>query len=129
MIQISILSGKLAGAVVAARRFPFSVGRNNDASLRLEEDGVWDRHLELDLEMPDGFRLRTNPGALTAVNGQPTEQTILRNGDVIEIGPVKIQFWLSRTRQADLRLREFLTWFALATLCAAQVAVVYWLIR
>lgn len=127
MVQISILTGRQAGAVVAARRFPFTVGRNNDASLHLEEDGVWERHLELVLEMPGGFLLRANPDALTTVNGQPTRQAFLRNGDVIEIGPVKIQFWLGPTRQADLRLREFLTWFALAALCAAQVAVVYWL--
>jgi len=129
MVQISILSGKQAGTVVVARRFPFIVGRNNDAGLRLEEDGVWERHLELTLEMPEGFLLRANSSALTTVNGQPARQSFLRNGDVIELGPVKIQFWLSQMRQIDLRFREFLTWFALAALCAAQVALVYWLIR
>jgi len=129
MVQISILSGKQAGAVAVARRFPFGVGRNCDADLCLEEDGVWERHLELVLEMPEGFLLRANSNALTTVNGQPTRQSFLRNGDVIELGPVNIQFWLSQMRQIDLRLREFLTWFALAALCAAQVALVYWLIR
>ena len=125
MVQLKVLSGKQAGAVVATGRFPFLVGRNHTAHLRLEEDGVWDRHLELDLRMPQGFMLTVQPEARATVNGQPVQQAVLRNGDLIAMGPVNIQFWLSETRQSELRAREWLTWAALAALCAGQLALIY----
>ena len=125
MVQLKVFSGNQAGATTLARRFPFVVGRNSTADLCLEQDGIWDRHLEFHLQIPDGFLLKAHPCALTSVNGQPVQQAFLRNGDVIEIGPLKIQFWLSETRQRGLRTREFLTWFALAALCAGQIVLIY----
>jgi len=129
MVQLKVLSGKQAGAVAVARRFPFIVGRDGSANLRLEEHGVWDRHLELDLRMPEGFVLQVNPDARATVNDQPVRHALLRNGDLIGIGTVKIRFWLGETRQLSLRPREFLTWAALAALCAAQIALIYRLLR
>jgi len=129
MVQLKVLSGKQAGAVAAARRFPFIIGRSHPADFRLEEEGIWDRHLELDLQIPDGFVLKVHSQARATVNDQPVKQAILRNGDIIAIGPVKIQFWLSQTRQSGLRPREFLTWAALAALSAGQVALIYALLR
>jgi pSer/pThr/pTyr-binding forkhead associated (FHA) protein len=125
MVQLQVLSGKHASTATLARRFPFVVGRNRTADLCLEQDGIWDRHLEFHLQIPDGFLLKAHPSALTSVNGQPVQQAFLRNGDVIEIGPLKIQFWLSETRQRGLRTREFLTWIALAALCAGQIVLIY----
>src|SRR5881396_3121133 len=116
MVQLKVLSGKQAGAVAVARRFPFLVGRSHPADLRLEEEGIWDRHLELDLQIPDGFVLKVHPPARATVNDQPVKRVSLRNGDLIAMGPVKIQFWLSETRQSCLRPREWLTWAALAAL-------------
>jgi pSer/pThr/pTyr-binding forkhead associated (FHA) protein len=126
MVQLEVLSGKRAGAVAVARRFPFVVGRDGSSDLRLEDGGVWDRHLELDLQMPDGFALKVLSQARAAVNDQPVQQAvILRNGDVIGIGAVKIRFWLGETRQLGLQMREFLTWAALVMLCAGQIALIY----
>ena len=125
MVQLKVFSGKQAGTATLARRFPFVVGRNRAADLCLEQDGIWDRHLELHLQIPDGFLLKAHPRALTSVNGQPVQQAFLRNGDLIEVGPLKIQFWLSETRQRGFLTREFLTWFALAALCAGQIILIY----
>ena len=55
MVQLKVFSGKQAGTATLARRFPFVVGRNRAADLCLEQDGIWDRHLELHLQIPDGF--------------------------------------------------------------------------
>jgi len=129
MVQLQVFSGKHAGTATLARRFPFVVGRNSTADLCLEQDGIWDRHLEFHLQIPDGFLLKAHPRALTSVNGQQVQQTFLRNGDLIEVGPLKIQFWLSETRQRGLRTREFLTWFALAALCATQIVLIYGLLN
>jgi len=129
MVQLKVFSGKQAGTATLARRFPFVVGRNRAADLCLEQDGIWDRHLELHLQIPDGFLLKAHPRALTSVNGQPVQQAFLRNGDLIEVGPLKIQFWLSETRQRGFLTREFLTWFALAALCAGQIVLIYGLLN
>jgi pSer/pThr/pTyr-binding forkhead associated (FHA) protein len=129
MVQLSILSGRATGLAVTAPRFPFRVGRTQEADLCLEEEGVWARHLEFDLRMPDGFVLRVNPAALATLNGQPVREAVLRNGDLVQIGPVKIRFWLGQVRQVDLRWREVLTWLALAFLCLAQIGLIYRLVR
>ena len=129
MVQLKVLSGQHAGTATSARHFPFVVGRNRSADLCLEEDGIWDRHLEFHLRIPDGFLLKAHPRALTSVNGQPVQQAFLRNGDLIEAGSLKIQFWLSETRQRGLRTREFLTWFALAALCLGQILLIYGLLN
>jgi pSer/pThr/pTyr-binding forkhead associated (FHA) protein len=129
MVELRVLTGKQAGAVVVARRFPWRIGRAPDTDLRLEESGVWDHHLELSFKVPDGVGLSRQPDAFATVNGQVFQQTLLRNGDLIELGPVKIRFWLSEPRQLSLRLREGSTWLLLALLLAVQIALVYWLQR
>jgi pSer/pThr/pTyr-binding forkhead associated (FHA) protein len=129
MVQFNVLSGKKAGAVAVVHRFPFLVGRDPAAHLRLEEEGIWDRHLALDLQEAEGFVLEVHSRARATVNDQPVEKTLLRNGDLIVIGPVKIRFWLSETRQSGLRTREFLTWAALGALCIGQVVLIYRLLR
>ena len=127
MVQLKILSGKQAGVQVTARHFPFVLGRGAQADLTLEEAGVWDRHLELDLN-PAGDFVATAPSAGgVTLNGLPVQRAVLRHGDCLTLGSVTLQFWLSATRQASQRLRERLTWTFLALLCLGQVALVYWL--
>ncbi|MDB6020840.1 MAG: domain containing protein, partial [Pedosphaera sp.] len=65
---------------------------------------------------------------LAAINGQPFCEVVLRNGDAIEIGALKIRFWLGETRQGSLRPREWLTWTAFVLLIAAQLFLIYRLI-
>ena len=126
MVQLVVLSGKQAGSRVIARRFPFRIGRNVEADLRAEEQGVWDRHLELDLKMPDGYVLNAPIDARVILNGESAKTAVLRNGDLIEIGALKIRFLLSETRQKGLRVREVLTWFSIAALSVGQLALIYY---
>jgi hypothetical protein len=48
---------------------------------------------------------------------------------MIELGSARLRFWLAPSMQKTLRLREALTWFALSALFAAQIALIYWLLR
>lgn len=129
MVQLSIVSGKTAGTGLVVRRFPVRIGRSPNADLRLEEHGVWDDHLQLALHRGEGFVMETAPNALAAVNGHRAQRAVLRNGDIIELGSARIQFWLSETRQAGLRLREWLTWAAIASISLGQIGLIYWLLR
>jgi hypothetical protein len=129
MIQFNILSGKRAGAELAARHFPFRVGRAPGNELQLDDDGVWDRHLALEFDRRKGFTLVTAPNALAAVNGEPVQTAILRSGDIITVGSAKFQFWLAAARQRGLYLREAFVWALLAAITAGQFALIYWLLR
>jgi pSer/pThr/pTyr-binding forkhead associated (FHA) protein len=128
VVQLTILNGKKAGAEWLARRFPFRVGRAAACELCLDDDGVWDRHLEFNVKPAAGIFLAAQPEALTSVNGLPVAESVLRNGDLIEIGSLRLRFWLAPTRQRGLRLRECLTWLALALVSLGQVALIYWLL-
>jgi predicted component of type VI protein secretion system len=127
VVELKLLSGKQAGASVVARRFPFRVGRAGDSGLRLEDDGVFERHFSIHLKSKDGFFLASEPPAVTAVNNQPITETRLRSGDVIQAGSASLRFALSPMRQRTLRPREVFVWVMLGVLCLAQVAVIYWL--
>jgi len=128
VVELRVLSGKQAGANVVARRFPFLVGRAPDAGLRLEDEGVFDRHFTLHFKAPEGFLIRSEANAVTAVNNQTAAERRLHSGDVISAGSATIAFALSPMRQGNLRFREAIVWFMLALLCLVQVAVIYWLL-
>jgi len=129
VIQLQILSGKQAGHDIVVRRFPFVLGREVTAGLPLDENGVWERHLEITFQRGEGFLFTARPEALAIINGERMENGRLRNGDLVELGSVKIRFWLARSGQKTMGFREGLTWSALILLFAAQVALIYWLLR
>lgn len=129
MVVLEVVAGRQAGRKSAIGRFPWIVGRSTAADLQLEEPGVFDRHLELRLNDADAFELSVCPAAVALVNGQPVREALLHNGDVIELGAVKLRFWLAETRQRPQQWREILTWTGLVALSLAQVALIYWLSR
>jgi pSer/pThr/pTyr-binding forkhead associated (FHA) protein len=125
--QFKVLSGKKAGNLFELSRFPCTVGRSIHAEVCLEEPGVWDRHFELSLRGAEGFFLRVLGEGTASVNGKAFEQVPLRNGDLIEIGSQKLQFYLSPPAQYDLRTREMSVWILIALWTAAEVYCLYWL--
>src|SRR5580693_8821938 len=100
MIQFKVLSGKKAGTTCVARRFPVRLGRSAASELQFDDDGIWEQHLRFDFNPVHGIVLSVQPGALATVNGHPADHGLLRNGDTIEMGSLKIRFWLGETRQA-----------------------------
>ncbi|HTY86789.1 MAG TPA: FHA domain-containing protein [Candidatus Acidoferrum sp.] len=129
MIQFNILAGKKAGAQLAARHFPFRIGRAPGNELQLDDAGIWDQHLIVEFDRQQGLRLATAPLALAAVNGKPVETVTLHNGDIITLGSAKLQFWIAAAQQQSLGLREAVVWSLLAAVTAGQFALIYWLLR
>ena len=125
MVQLRILSGKLAGDVHTVRRFPFHIGRAAGNELTLDGEGIWDNHLILEVEKNEGFTIKTVSNAFVAVNEQPLASARLRNGDIISFGSAKIQFWLAVPRQHGLQLREMSVWFLLAAVTGFQFFLIY----
>jgi len=128
MIRLNILSGGQAGGNWSARHFPVRIGRSASADLSLTDDGIWDEHLEIDLDRAQGFLLFPTSQGVVSVNGEPVCETRLRNGDVIGLGAVKLQFWLGEVGQRGLRFREALVWALISMVCISQIAVIYWLL-
>jgi hypothetical protein len=128
MVRITILSGARAGERCRITQFPCLLGRSVEAQICLEESGVWNKHLELGLDASRSFWLRSFTGALVTINGHSVAQAGLRNGDLIELGAVRLQFWLDETEQRALWLRETLTWAAIAVISFTQLALIYWLL-
>ncbi len=129
MIQLQILSGRQAGVLWNARRFPVHVGRADANDLQLTDDGVWDKHFALALDRAEGFLLTAHPGAIVTVNQAPVQTARLRNGDLITAGSAKLCFRLGETRQRSLRLREWFVWTLIAGVGLSQVALIYWLLQ
>ena len=128
MIQLKILSGKLAGELRFVRQFPFHIGRAADNDLRLDDPGVWDQHLTIGLDKTEGFTLTTAPETFCAVNEASQSFVRLRNGDLLSFGSARIQFWLAPPKQRGLRLRELFVWLLLALVTLAQLALLYTLL-
>ena len=128
MVQIHILSGNKAGARFTGTRFPIRVGRAADSDISLDEPGVWPRHLTF-TRQPQGLVCQAQASALVSVNDVPVNETVLRNGDVISIGALKMRFALAPVRQSSLLAREWLFWTALAIICLGQVALICRLLR
>jgi pSer/pThr/pTyr-binding forkhead associated (FHA) protein len=129
MVLLKILSGRMAGTEIVARHFPFRIGRASASDLTLDDPGIWEQHAAMSLDSSKAFLLQTQPDAFAAVNAERTQNSILHNGDVIELGSVKIGFSLSSATQRSLRLREALTWVGIAGLCLAQIFLIYRLLR
>lgn len=129
MIQLRILSGKMAGDLQVVRRFPFRIGRSADNDLVMDEQGVWERHLVVGFNKDEGFTLMTDDNAFAAINEEQQTAARLRNGDVISFGSAKIQFWLAPPQQRGLGLRELAVWLLLALITAFQIALIYRLLK
>jgi len=109
------------------RHFPFNIGRSGANDLQLEDEGVWEKHLTLEFQGRKQFSVQTAAGALVALNQESVQSAPLRNGDILSVGSVKLQFWLAPTTQRSLKLRESLVWGLLLVVTAAQLALICWL--
>jgi hypothetical protein len=127
MIQFVFLSGPTAGASWVARHFPVRAGRAVGNDLRLEAPGVFDRHFEVDVKAGPALELSVLEPALANVNGQPVTRCVLRNGDLVEAGSVRLRFWLAPTRQSGLWASQVGVWLAWFAVLAAQVVLLRWL--
>ena len=80
------------------------------------------------MEEDQFFSIRPASEATAMVNGEPLEEVrTLRNGDVIEIGMVRLQFQLGPIQQKKLGLREAATWLMVGLIIAGEIFLLLWL--
>jgi pSer/pThr/pTyr-binding forkhead associated (FHA) protein len=129
MVLLRILAGPQAGQQIVARQLPVRIGRASVAHLRLQAEGVWDDHCQILQEGPGGLSVLATSEALVLVNGEPIHRARLRNGDLLEVGAIKLQFGLSPAAQLPLWGRELFGWLLVAGATAAQGSLLVWLTR
>ena len=128
LAQLNILSGEQPPHCLQPGNFPARIGRGKDCQVQLTGEGIWEQHLELRLEEDQFFSIRPASEATAMVNGEPLEEVrTLRNGDVIEIGMVKLQFLLGPIQQKKLGLREAATWLMVGLIIAGEIFLLLWL--
>ncbi|HYG22764.1 MAG TPA: FHA domain-containing protein [Verrucomicrobiae bacterium] len=128
MIQLESLSGTTAGTKWSPRRFPFRVGRADDADVQINAPGVWDQHFIVELDPAAGFLIQPQGEALITVNSHAVKRSVLRNGDHIQFGAASLRFWLAQAPQKSLSSRESFFWAIMAAVVAAQFWMIYSLI-
>lgn len=128
MIRLQIISGKMAGQSITARRFPFRIGRGPESDLRSEDAGVWEQHCQIDYRPLEGFFVTTQPRASTLLGTEPlTGPTRLVNGSELVAGSLRLRFALDDPPARSFRLRNTLTWLALLALVLLQAWLISYL--
>jgi len=122
MVELRQLGASSAG-VFAIKGLPFSVGRQG-ADLVLGEPGIWDLHLVIEKGNDQRFVVVPQPPATVVLAGKALAgATPLNNGDVLELGSIRLQFRISATKQRSLVASETMAWLGLACLAALQVGL------
>jgi len=128
-IRFERLDGDKAGEQIEARQFPFTLGQAKDCHHRIEAKGVWPYHLTLDDAGEKGILAKHQPEATLLVNGASIAKAIrLQNGDLLELGAAKLQFWFAPLGQVGQRTIETLIWLGLGALALGQAVLVGWLL-
>jgi hypothetical protein len=127
MIELRVLSGQRNGFSLISSKLPCSIGRSPDSDLRLEANGVFDEHAVFSLADDGDIQLSSRPPARTSVNGQTTANAVLRNGDIIDLGGVKVEFGFQAALQKEFGSREMFTWCFLLGITIAQALIIFWL--
>ena len=128
MVQLRVFSEEKQQYFAKYDDFPVRIGRGKNCQLKLNDTGVWENHLELDLNNEGYIVIRAMSGATAMINGQPLDDTqLLRNGDLIEIGLINIQFELGAVRQKNLTVRETAVWTLLVAVTIIEIYLILWL--
>ena len=120
MLQVTLLR-PVGGGVTPVACYPFRIGRAVDDQLRLEAPGIWDRHCTLEWRGLEGVHLVGNAQALTSVNGQTVKEVRVRNGDVVDIGGVRLMLSVCPVPQRHFGLLEVLVWLTLSAIALSQL--------
>lgn len=105
MYALHILTGPWKGKRLIVREHDLRIGRDETCGLRLPDDELSREHAVIQERM-DGVRIR-DLGSLNGilVNEQPTRETRLEDGMILELGRTRIQFRAAPVATGSVRRR------------------------
>ncbi len=126
MVELMVLTGPQSGSHLLIPRLPACVGRSREVEVPLSGPGVWDRHFDL-VTTPEGrVALRTIGEARVMIDSVSVTERPLRNGELLEVGGIKLRFLIVESSQQPLTAREFSVWALATAIVGLQGYLVWW---
>ncbi|MFN7936338.1 MAG: cyclic nucleotide-binding domain-containing protein [Bryobacteraceae bacterium] len=94
--RLRVKSGLQEGQTLQLRFPSTSLGRAAECDLRFEDDGISRVHCTIFLDRSKAVVKDNESTNGTLVNGQPVAETELRNGDIISVGDVDLEYLSGR---------------------------------
>ncbi|MBX7115434.1 MAG: FHA domain-containing protein [Myxococcaceae bacterium] len=136
--RLVVLNTDFAGREFACIRSQLTIGRTEDNDVAIDHRSLSQNHCKLVRDEQGDWRvidLASTNGLL--VNGETYQQSVLKAGDVLELGHVKLKFVRagdrvslpSETDEAESQGTRAPMWVGLAALVLAAVAIGYWVLN
>ena len=105
--------------------FPCRIGRSNSDDIVFEDAGVWSSHVTLQLTSSLEIECISNPASITRINGKPVTSGTLHNGDLLELGAVRMWAFLAPAPLPSSRFREAIFWLVVISILVAQMLLMF----
>lgn len=127
MFRLTVLEGKRRGQHFDILSYPFVVGNNVEADLRIPDIGVWSNHVAIELEAGGEPYLKRLGEGMVSVNADPSTFSKLRNGDLIAVGAAVFRFSLSPVSLKNLGRIPVFVWFIVGTVVLLEMFCIVFL--
>ena len=107
------------------QHFPCRIGRSSSDDIVIEDAGVWSSHATLQISSTLEIECISNPSSITRINGKPVTWATLHNGDLLELGAVRMWAFLAPAPLPSSRLREAVFWVVVILVLVAQMLLMF----
>ena len=128
MFRLTVLEGKRKGQHFDITSYPFVVGNNVEADLRMPDLGVWSNHAAIELEDGGEPHLKRLGDGVVSVNAKPSTFSKLRNGDMIAVGAAVFRFSSSPASLKNLGRLPVLVWFVVGAVVLLELFCIAFLL-
>ena len=128
MFRLTVLEGKRRGQHFDIPSYPFVVGNNVEADLRMPDVGVWNNHVAIELEAGGEPHLKRLGEGVVSVNADQATFSKLRNGDLIVVGAAVFRFSLSPAPLKNLGRILVVVWFVVGAVMLLELFCIAFLL-
>ncbi len=136
--RLVVLNTDFVGREFACIRAQLTIGRTDDNDIAIDHRSLSQNHCKLVRDQQGDWRvidLASTNGLL--VNGETYQQSVLKAGDVLELGHVKLKFVRAgehvslpaETDETESQGTKAPMWVGVAALVLAAVAIGYWVLN
>lgn len=128
MFRLTVLEGKRRGQHFDISSYPFVIGNNVEADLRMPDLGVWSNHAAIELKAGGEPHIRRLGDGVVSVNAEPLMFSKLRNGDLIAVGAAVFRFSSSPASLKNLGNLPVFVWFFIGAVVLLELFCIAFLI-
>ncbi len=128
MFRLTVLEGKRKGQHFDILFYPFVVGNNVEADLRMPDIGVWSNHVAIELEAGGEPHLKRLGEGVVSVNADPVTFSKIHNGDLIAVGAAVFRFSLSPASLKNLGPIPVFVWFIIGAVVLLELFCIAFLL-